>query len=234
MSYANPISSARSIKSETKTTRDSYSIQSDSNCYSVTKHWQIDTYSITQRLTHPYVPRDIFKIFDYLAPDQVKVVIIGQDPYPGKCPITKQYYACGPAFLIPDNVLSCPVSLKVLFTELNREYKLPKQMTIKRIKNCMKSWINQGVFLTNAALTRGIESTYLDDHQMLWRDFTIQFLRSVPDCLIVLLGHEAWSLSQYVNNPLKFPHPASRDNKFIGCSMFTKINERLNNPIKWF
>lgn len=187
-------------------------------------------------------PRDfIFKMFEYLPLKKAKVIIIGQDPYPGKCPVTKQYYACGPAFLIPESVNTCPVSLKNMFSELRKEYKdIPKNISIQYIRNCVQYWISQGVFLTNSSLTRGIEGTYLDNHKYLWKEFTTFFMKDIStlQCTVVLLGKEAWTLSKYINDSnipvLKFHHPASRSDEFTGCKMFSKINETLSVPIKWY
>ena len=183
-------------------------------------------------------PENIFSMFRHLSYSSIKVVIIGQDPYPGVCSITKASYACGPAFVIPDNVLTCPVSLKNLFSELKREYPMRPIVSLQYIKTCLKYWISQGVFLTNLALTRGLENTYLDDHKLFWIEFSISFIKEVSmlNCPIVLLGKEAWRLGDYVESKspvYKFHHPASRNNEFVGCKMFSKINSHLKKPIKW-
>lgn len=189
-----------------------------------------------------FVPssENIFTMFNLLNPNEIKVVIMGQDPYPTNCKITNIPYACGPAFKIPDNVKSCPQSLKNLFTELKtdiigscREKRM--NITLDSVKKHINYWISQGVFLTNASLTRGTENSYLDDHKMFWMNFTISFIKSIKDCPIVLLGSDAWKFEKFANTKvLKFYHPASRDNKFFGCKMFTKINENISgDKIKW-
>ena len=181
---------------------------------------------------------NIFSMFKCLSYDSIKVVIIGQDPYPGRCNISKVSYACGPAFVIPDNALTCPVSLKNLFSELKREYTVRPIVSLQYIKLCLKYWISQGVFLTNLALTRGLEGTYLDNHKNFWMEFSISFIKKVSmlGCPIVLLGAEAWELSNYIDNdtPIyKFYHPVSRDNQFANCKMFSKINSHLSKHINW-
>lgn len=182
-----------------------------------------------------YVPtkNKIFKMFEKLQYNNVKLVIIGQDPYPGKCTVTKIQYACGPAFLVPDNVFVCPPSLKNVTEELKKYVgKLNNP-----IRTCIKSWINQGVFLTNIALTRGIDNDYLDNHQPFWKDFTINFILEVSklDCPIVLLGNSAHLMEKYITHKkvIKCPHPVARDNQFIGCKMFEKIDEMIPNIINW-
>ncbi len=185
-------------------------------------------------------PEDIFSMFDMLNPEEIKVVIMGQDPYPGKCSITGIEYACGPAFKIPNEVKSCPQSLKNLFIELKTDVmglSSKRSITLDYVKKHIKHWISQGVFLTNASLTRGSEGTYLDDHKMFWMNFTISFIRSIKNSLIVLLGSEAWKFEKFVHQGtkvMKFYHPVSRDKKFFNCKMFTKINECISgDKIKW-
>lgn len=182
-----------------------------------------------------YVPskNKIFRMFEKLQYNNVKLVIIGQDPYPGKCTVTKIQYACGPAFLVPDNVFVCPPSLKNITEELKKYVgKLNNP-----IRTCIKSWINQGVFLTNTALTRGINNDYLDNHQQFWKGFTINFIYEVSklDCPIVLLGSGAHSMEKYIahRKVIKCPHPVARDNQFIGCKIFEKIDEMIPNTINW-
>lgn len=179
-------------------------------------------------------------MFSMLTLDEIKVVIVGQGPYPGKCNKTNINYACGPAFLVPDNVLTCPVSLTNLFKELRREFpqKYKDMITLSLIISTVKNWIAQGVFLTNVSLTMGIDNDYLTDHKNLWFPFTVEFVKVISeynDCPIVLLGKDAWSLSGYTKNKvLKFHHPAARDEtQFLGCGMFEKINELLEFPINF-
>jgi uracil-DNA glycosylase len=201
----------------------------------------IDTYRQKIQILKNPIPSEnnVFKMFELLPYDSIKVVIIGQEPYRTKCNITKINYSCGPAFMIPDSVKTCPVSLKNLLSELAREYKLRKSVSIKYVKDIVKHWIYQGVFLTNVSLTIGDTSTYLDDHKMFWMSFMISFLQCLSDieCPIVLLGTEAWELSKFISekNPvLKFPHPSSRNNDFLNCGIFEKVNKILADPIIWF
>jgi uracil-DNA glycosylase len=186
-----------------------------------------------------FVPK-LHLLQNCLISTQPKVVIMGQDPYPGFCRVTKVDYACGPAFLVPDIVITCPPSLKNLFIELRSDIGCPQNIDFRTMKNKMKSWISQGVFLTNCALTRGKEGTYLDSHKMIWMEYSINFVKSLR-CPIVFLGTEAWELSKYTmpGYPVfKLYHPVSRDNQFLGSKMFSKINKALEDigeeKIKWF
>ena len=180
----------------------------------------------------------IFNMFRVLDPEDIRVVIIGQDPYPGHCPVTKIDYACGPSFVIPKNVKTCPMSLKNIFTELKTDLGIKvKTVTLEYIKNSMDNWIRQGVFFTNVSLTMGRCKDYLSNHKNFWMQFTISFLDIISEigCPIVLLGTDAWELERYVKNNkvLKFYHPVSRNNEFFGCKMFSEINKVLQKPIQW-
>lgn len=211
-----------------------------SRCPSI--HYRQDKWEIIcPPLNVKFTPKidEIFYMFTALSLKDIKVVIMGQDPYPGKCPITGIDYACGPAFKISDKVKTCPQSLKNLFTEFKTDVlkKSSVSVTLDYIKKHVKHWINQGVFLTNASLTRGTEGNYLDDHKMFWMNFTISFIKSVRNCPIVLLGSESWKFEKFVDESvkvLKFYHPASRDGKFFDCKMFTSINENIiGEKIMW-
>jgi len=187
-----------------------------------------------------YVPKKdfVFKMFEMLKPENVKVVIIGLEPYSQYCPVSKTYYANGPAFMINDECVTVPMSLKNLFIELYAEKQCPEFLTVYQIKTQVKNWIKQGVFLTNISLTRGIENNYLDDHQMLWTNFTIKFIKHINslECPIVLLGEKAWKLDKYIDHDMiiKLNHPANRNKKFLGSKMFTKINKFLEVPVTWY
>src|SRR4051812_4037712 len=105
-----------------------------------------------------FIPSNPFKMFEILPFNSIKVVIVGESPYPGKCPISDIYYAYGPAFMIPDQCFTCPQSLKTLFKELKSDIlNINKDITmsLNDIKRMVKGWVNQGVFLTNVSLTIG-------------------------------------------------------------------------------
>ena len=172
-----------------------------------------------------YPPRElVFSMFS-MPPESIKVLIMGQDPYPNNM-------ACGPAFVVPRGVDKCPQSLITLFQELKTDIGLSK----RDMRSCMNNWMNQGVFLTNCSLTIGKENDYLKDHSILWTVFTTRFLKSIKGCVVVLLGTEAWKFDKFVakeNEVLKYYHPTNRSNKFIGSKMFSSINSLLENPISW-
>ena len=97
---------------------------------------------ISKNLKSSFIPeqQSIFRALQ-VPPEKVKVIIVGQDPYPN----TK--HAMGLAFSIPDGVAPLPKSLKNIFIELNND------LAIDRSNGDLSDWANQGVLLINRSLT---------------------------------------------------------------------------------
>lgn len=194
----------------------------------IPEEWQIDTQFVHKLSGIDFFPKDFFRMFNVLPYSNIKVVIMGQNPY------TNPRHACGIAFLVPDDVIKCPVTLKVLIKELEDDIGVSK----KKVRDVIKEWTQKGVFLTNCSLTNGLNCPdYLKDHSPFWKEFVIQFIKTVSQlqCPIVFLGENAWKFEKYCSHSkvLKFYYPTSRNDKFVGCKMFTKINDMLNEPIEW-
>ena len=110
----------------------------------------------------------IFNAFDLTSFDNVKVVIIGQDPYHG------EHQAHGLCFSVNDNV-AFPPSLVNIFKELERDLSLPfpKSGNLER-------WAKQGVFLLNATLT--VEAGKAGSHQNKgWEEFTDRVIKELSE-----------------------------------------------------
>ena len=99
---------------------------------------------------------DIFNMFRMIHPRQVKVVLVGQSPYPGRCPVTQIPYACGPAFLPAPGCVTTPATLRNIVTEVCRD--LGKK-PCKTPRNMLLDWIDQGVMLLNSSLTLGAKES---------------------------------------------------------------------------
>ncbi len=185
-----------------------------------------------------YPPRNlIFNAFFQTPFDNVKVVIVGQDPYHG------EGQAHGLSFSVPDNIVP-PPSLKNIFLELIEDIKInmPK-------RGNLTYWAKQGVFLLNATLT--VRAHYPRSHYGRgWEVFTdkvIEILSKRKDPIAFLLwGRSAqeklfnvFENCEKTNHLiLTSAHPSfySAQN-FFGCKHFSKTNEFLilNNkkPIDW-
>lgn len=185
-----------------------------------------------------YPPRDlIFNAFCETSYDNIKVVIVGQDPYHGLG------QAHGLSFSVPDGIAQ-PPSLKNVFKELIDDVKIQKPKSGNLI-----SWAKQGVFLLNATLTVR-ESSPKSHYGKGWEIFTdrvIEILSKREDPIVFLLwGRSAqeklFNVFKNYNNThhliLTAAHPSFYSaHNFFGCKHFSKTNEFLikNNksPIAW-
>ena len=174
-------------------------------------------------------PNLIFKALD-CAPEDVKVVIVGQDPYPNS------KHAMGLAFSVPAEIKVLPASLKNIYKELEAD------LGVVRENGDLTSWINQGVLLLNMSLT--VLPNETGSHSKIgWQDITGQIIRHVAKCgaLAVLWGREAQLVSKYFDKQDQFiaPHPSplSVYRGFYGSKPFSNVNRRLKEkglmPIKW-
>jgi uracil-DNA glycosylase len=178
--------------------------------------------------------REIFAALDACPFDEVKVVILGQDPYhgPGQ--------AHGLSFSVREGV-PLPPSLVNIFKEVAAEFGIlpPKNGDLTR-------WARQGVLLLNTVLT--VEAGKPESHRGKgWERFTDTILESLNrerDGLVFLLwGSHAQAKSPLIDPKrhliLKAPHPSplSAYRGFFGCGHFRKTNEwlaaRRTDPIEW-
>ncbi len=178
--------------------------------------------------------KNIFKCFKMTQLKNVKVVILGQDPYhqPGQ--------ANGLCFSVNDGV-ALPPSLKNIYTEIESD------LGIKMKNNGnLECWARQGVFLLNTILTVK-DSSPLSFQNMGWEKFTLEMIKVLNEDdnpkVFLLWGAKAWEKEQYITNPnhliLKSVHPSplSAYRGFFGCKHFSKCNNFLKEkgltPINW-
>lgn len=178
--------------------------------------------------------RLIFNAFDSCPFDQLKVVILGQDPYhgPGQ--------AHGLCFSVNDGV-PFPPSLKNIFKELQNDVGKP----IPESGN-LSHWAQQGVLLLNATLT--VRAHQAGSHQKKgWEQFTDTVIRKISDnkehVVFILWGNYAISKRKLID-PEKHllltsvhPSPLSASRGFFGNHHFSRANEYLashgQEPIEW-
>ncbi len=186
-----------------------------------------------------FPPKDlVFNALQTTPFEEVKVVIVGQDPYhsPGQ--------AHGLCFSVPKGVPS-PPSLQNIYKEINQDLGLPIPT-----HGCLTSWAKQGVLLLNATLTVR-QGEPMSHHGKGWEIFTDAIISAVAGkespVIFVLWGKSAQQkcAKLAVEDPqkkhfvLKAPHPSplSAHQGFFGCGHFSKINSILvqNNqkPIDW-
>jgi uracil-DNA glycosylase len=166
----------------------------------------------------------IFNAFNTTPFNEVKVVILGQDPYhnPGQ--------AHGLSFSVPEGVPP-PRSLENIYKELHKDIGMP----IPKTGNLTK-WAKQGVFLLNAILT--VRANEPASHSKIgWMDFTDAVIRKISDekegIVFLLWGKFAQEkqvlIDETKHSVLKAAHPSpfSADKGFFGCKHFSKTNELL-------
>ena len=175
-----------------------------------------------------------FNAFDSTPFDEVKVVILGQDPYhgPGQ--------AHGLCFSVLPGV-RLPPSLQNIFKEIEQDLGHPVPSS-----GCLQGWAEQGVLLLNATLT--VEQARAGSHQgQGWEQFTdraIQLLNEQREQLVFLLwGSSAQKKGRFIDTDkhcvLKAPHPSplSAYRGFFGCGHFSAANQYLveqgKTPINW-
>lgn len=176
----------------------------------------------------------IFNAFNSTPLDQVKVVILGQDPYHGP------NQAHGLCFSVQPGIQP-PPSLQNMFKELSRDLGLPVPN-----HGCLQSWAEQGVLLLNATLT--VEQARAGAHQgQGWETFTdkaIQLVNEQCSSVVFLLwGSYAQKKGALIDKRkhlvLTAPHPSplSAYRGFIGCGHFSAANAYLvkqqKTPVNW-
>lgn len=165
----------------------------------------------------------IFNAFEQTPFSQLKVVVIGQDPY------HKIGQAMGLSFSVPERI-AIPPSLKNIYKELNRDL----GMKIPTSGN-LTSWAKQGVFLLNAILT--VEENKAGAHAKIgWETFTDAVISKISqekeNIVFLLWGNFAKSKKILIDSSKHFVleavHPSPlAGGKFIGCGHFSKTNEIL-------
>jgi uracil-DNA glycosylase len=178
--------------------------------------------------------RFIFNAFDSTPFDNVKVVIIGQDPYHGAG------QAHGLCFSVPDGVQP-PPSLVNIFKELKEDL----GVQVPAHGNLAK-WAGQGVFLLNASLT--VRSGEPMSHSRIgWAEFTDHVIRTISDLkkhvVFMLWGKFAQEKRALIDETRHLvlrsahPSPLSASAGFFGCRHFSKANEYLVSkgidPVDW-
>jgi uracil-DNA glycosylase len=169
---------------------------------------------------------NIFKAFEKTNFPDLKIVILGQDPYHGK------NQANGLAFAVNKNHKT-PPSLRNIFAEIKNDLNYNPQT-----KKNLESWANQGVLLLNSSLT--VRLGLANSHGNLgWDLFTNNILKEISllknKVVFILWGNYAQKKEVLIDFKkhliLKAPHPSplSAYRGFFGCGHFSKANEFLKS-----
>ena len=176
-------------------------------------------------------PNNFFKAFEICPYEEVKIVILGQDPY--HTPET----ANGLAFSVSKNQ-KLPPSLKNIFKEIQED------LGIKNEKGDLTRWAEQGVLLLNSSLSV-IEGMPSSHSQIGWQTFTdraVKLIQKKKNIIFMLWGNFAKQKKELIedgNHILEASHPSplSANVGFFGCKHFSKANKILVDqglePIDW-
>lgn len=188
---------------------------------------------------------NIFKALELIKPDDVKVVIIGQDPY------IKENQAIGLSFAV-QNGLTIPPSLRNIYKEIIKEYKpdydnntINKLLNKYSKKGNISKLCEQGVLLLNSVLT--VEPNKSNSHKNIgWENFTSHIIKKLDEKYKIVFMAWGNNALQLLNNNVKYnqiiksghPSPLNYTNPFVGCNCFKNCNIVLKNkynikPINW-
>ena len=176
-----------------------------------------------QKVIYPK-QNEVFNAFRYTDYDNVKVVILGQDPYHGP------NQAEGLSFSVSNEVLK-PPSLKNIFKELESDLQIQFPEA-----NSLKPWAKQGILLLNAVLT--VEEHKPTSHKDKgWEQFTDEIIKILNDrekpVVFILWGAYARAKKSLITNKRHYiiesahPSPFSARNGFFGSKPFSKTNKFL-------
>lgn len=177
---------------------------------------------------------EYFAALNHTPFEQVKVVILGQDPYHGPGQAHGLSFSVRPGIDIPPSLVN-------IFKELESDLGIPRAS-----HGFLQSWADQGVLLLNATLS--VRANQAGSHQKKgWEQFTDAIIRRLNDeregIVFVLWGSYAQKKGEFIDTSkhlvLKSPHPSplSSHRGFFGSRPFSKINEYLKSrgqqPIDW-
>jgi uracil-DNA glycosylase len=197
---------------------------------------ELKKFLIEEKQNYTIYPKgsDMFNAFSYTPFDDVKVVIIGQDPYHGA------NQAHGLAFSVLDGV-PFPPSLRNIFQELNSDIGCPTPKS-----GNLSSWAKQGVFLINTVLS--VREGQAHSHAKKgWEIFTDSVIKKISEkkknIVFILWGSPAIAKSKLIDiskhHIITSPHPSplSSYRGFFGSKPFSKTNEFLGScgikKIEW-
>lgn len=193
--------------------------------------------SCLKEVVYP-IKKNVFRAFKECPLDNLRVVMVGQDPYP------QAGYATGLLFANPENTNPVSPSLKLVMDRIYKDFYLSNPQDF-HFDITMKSWANQGILLLNSSLT--VKAGIPGSHSKFWFPFMREFLYnlSISNCglIYLLFGNEAQLLQPYINpkssHILTYKHPAyfARIGSEMKCDGFIKINHLLtqmnNQTIKF-
>jgi len=172
----------------------------------------------------------LFRVFE-MNVKEIKVLLLGQDPYHGP------NQAHGLSFSVP-NGITIPPSLRNIYKELQSEF--PERNYKFNYGNLEKWFYREKIFLLNASLSviRGKPSSMMD----IWEEFTNDVIKFISEnnskCIFLLLGNFAKAKECFIANKERIikgvhPSPMAASYGFFGSNIFKKTEEKIGEKIDW-
>jgi len=196
---------------------------------------QLKEFLVDEKKQYSVFPpgKQIFAAFDHTPFENIKVVIIGQDPYHGPGQANGLCFSVSPGIAKPPS-----------FTNIFKELEVDLGIPIPKSGN-LEPWADQGVLLLNATLT--VRANQAGSHQKKgWEQFTDSVIKTISEqrkgVIFLLWGRFAHTKEELIDKNKHFilkaahPSPLARG-AFFGCKHFSKTNELLQQqglkPIDW-
>jgi uracil-DNA glycosylase len=181
--------------------------------------------------------KNIFKVFEYLAPQDIKLVMLGQDPYIGGEYVDNKFVpqAQGLSFSVP-KTHKIPPSLNNIFKEIKNDY------PDKKFKHGnLKKWVKkEKIFLLNTSLS--VIPKKSNSHQKYWIEFTDKVIKYINDInnnvIFLMMGKFAQTKNKLIDENKHYiinvshPSPFSAHRGFFDSHVFKKINTILKDNNK--
>ena len=197
---------------------------------------QLKNFLLEEKTIHAVFPPGdkIFNAFDLTPFDNVKVVILGQDPYHGRGQAHGLCFSVNPGIAFPPSLVN-------IFKELKTDLGIMPPSSGE-----LSAWAKQGVLLLNTVLT--VRENTADSHKNKgWEQFTDSVIKQISEkkehVVFILWGNNAKVKTQIIDASkhciltAAHPSPLSATRGFFGCAHFSKTNEYLKNkniePIDW-
>lgn len=182
---------------------------------------------------------DVFRVFKLCPLNDLKVVMLGQGPYPQKGVATGVLF--GNRKEVDEDNLSPSLNV-VKEAAINLE--VPHYCIT--FDNSLESWSKQGILMINSALT--VEMNRIGSHVMLWRPFIAKLLKNLSEyntaIVYVLFGRQAQTFKPYINDRfnhiIEIEHPAyfARSGTKMPHQLFVNISNKVKEiygiPIEWY
>lgn len=205
-------------------------------------------YKVIERLNQEYKAKEVyptqdkvFRAFELCSLQDLKIVMLGQDPYPQRNIATGILF--GNNITNDDKQNQLSPSLEII-KEAAIDFAIPKNSCI--FDPSLETWCSQGILMLNSALT--VELNKVGSHTMIWRPFMIALLKQLSECrtgiIYVLFGRQAQTFKPYINKKFndiyEIEHPAyyARVQKRMPSELFVSISNQCKNrygtPIQWY